>query len=132
MHKTFWASMALLLAVLPCLAEPTSAPATAQAVRLIDLSQERIELSALAAISPVTTGTGGAISYLFADDAAHVRRAWVDLGVMRLDSDTNGLIGLSTTIPWGGVTLTDNARVGIGYCYPFDGFVAYVRTPFSF
>jgi hypothetical protein len=105
---------------------------SAQAVRIIDLSDSRLELSALALVSPTATGTGGCASYLIGANTSGTLKVWGDLGIMRLDSETNGLIGLSTTVPFGGVTLTDNARVGIGWAWPYDGPVAYLRTPFSF
>jgi len=124
--------LALDLGAATVTAPAAIAPVTSQVARIIDISDSRLELSALALVSPTATGTGGCASYLIGSNTSGTLKVWGDLGIMRLDSETNGLIGLSTTVPFGGVTLTDNTRVGIGYAWPYDGPVAYIRTPFSF
>ena len=97
--------------------------------KVLNLDDPRIELSAVAVVSPEITGTGGAFSYELTKPEAS-RRAWADVGVLRYDSDTDFFLSLSTNIPFGGATLDAHARLMGGWLFnakqPFFG----VRTTF--
>lgn len=103
-----------------------------QIIRAIDLDNyPNVEFSLVTAVIDTVTGQGGAVSYKFAGSSSTPTAFWFDGIVMRWDSKTDAGVGISTTIPFGGATLEDNARIGAGYLFRDETIIGYVRVPIS-
>jgi len=124
--------LALDLGAATVTAPAATAPVTSQAVRLVPLDDPRLEFSIVTSVAPTVTGQGGCASYQFAGSDTSGAKAWADLGVMRWESKTDPFAGVSTNIPFGGQTLSDNARIGAGYLFRADTVFGYLRGVISF
>lgn len=111
-------------------ATATAATVQAAADGEIDLDDERIEISAVAAVSPKRTGTGGCVSYRVARNSSGSAAIWADVGVLRWDGDTLAFVGASTSIPLG-TTLAKHSRIGAGILHDGQPLI-YTRAAISF
>lgn len=88
-----------------------AAPTAANA---INLSDKRFEFGPVAAVMPKVTAAGFAGSYRIAENESGDTAAWADVGGIRWNKRLRAFVGISTNVPIGGRTLTQNARVGGG------------------
>ena len=91
----------------------------------------RLEVGAVAAVSPTVTGTGAAVSYRLT--ALEQERAlWVTGGVLRWNEKTDGFVGVDTNVPIGGKTVTENTAIGGGWLIRAQQPFLYTRARWSF